>query len=65
VELKKERIEIREFFDSLVIVYKSGTLASYECVHERSQIELFTDLLDTFVPPDVRIGNTGSGFIVA
>jgi hypothetical protein len=38
VELKKEKIEIREFFDSLVVIYKSGTLASYECAHERSQI---------------------------
>jgi hypothetical protein len=37
-ELKKEKVEIREFFDSLVVVYKSGTLASYECAHERSQI---------------------------
>jgi len=40
VELKKEKIEIREFFDSLVVVYGSGTVVSYECVHERS-----------FVPP--------------
>ncbi len=38
VELKKEKVEIREFFDSLVVTYKSGTLASYECTHERSQI---------------------------
>jgi transposase InsO family protein len=37
-ELKKEKVEIREFFDSLVVVYKSGTLASYECAHERSQV---------------------------
>ena len=27
VELKKEKVEIREFFDLLVVVYKSGTLA--------------------------------------
>ena len=38
VELRKEKVEIREFFDSLVVVYKSGTLASYQCAHERSQI---------------------------
>lgn len=38
VELKKERIEIREFFDSLVIVYRSGTVVSYECSHERSEV---------------------------
>ncbi len=38
VELRKEKVEIREFFDSLVVIYKSGTLASYECTHERSQI---------------------------
>ena len=37
-ELKKEKVEIREFFDSLVVVYKSGTLASYECAHEQSQV---------------------------
>jgi len=37
-ELKKEKIEIQEFFDSLVIVYKSGTVASYECTHERSEV---------------------------
>jgi len=38
VELKKEKIEIREFFDSLVIVYHSGTVVSYECSHERSVV---------------------------
>ena len=38
LELKKEKVEIREFFDSLVVVYKSGTFASYACVHEHSQI---------------------------
>jgi len=45
LELKKEKVETREFFDSLVVIYKiykSGTLASYECTHEctheRSQI---------------------------
>ena len=25
-DLKKERVEIREFFDSLVVTYKSGTV---------------------------------------
>jgi len=38
VELRKEKIEIREFFDSLVIVYHSGTVVSYECSHERSEV---------------------------
>ena len=38
VELKKEKIEIREFFDSLVIVYHSGTVVSYECSYERSEV---------------------------
>ncbi len=37
-EMKKERIEIREFFDSLVVIYKSGTMVSYACTHERSQV---------------------------
>ena len=37
-ELKKEKIEIREFFDSLVVIYQSGTVASYACTHERSKI---------------------------
>ena len=37
-ELKKEKIEVREFFDSLVIVYQSGTVVSYECTHERSEV---------------------------
>jgi transposase InsO family protein len=43
VELKKEKVEIREFFDSLVVVYRSGTLASYECTHEQSQITAVTN----------------------
>ena len=30
--------EIREFFDSLVVIYQSGTVVSYACIHERSQI---------------------------
>jgi hypothetical protein len=38
LELRKEKVEIREFFDSLVIVYQSGTVASYACTHERSEI---------------------------
>ena len=37
-EMKKERIEIREFFDSLVVIYKSETMVSYACTHERSQV---------------------------
>jgi len=38
VELRKEKIEIREFFDSLVIIYHSGTVVSYECGHEGSTV---------------------------
>ena len=38
VELRKEKIEIREFFDSLVIIYHSGTVVSYECDHEGSTV---------------------------
>lgn len=37
-ELKKEEIEIREFFDSLVVVYQSGTVVSYECSRERGEV---------------------------
>ena len=39
VDLSKEKVEIREFFDTLVITYRSATLVSYECVHHNSQIE--------------------------
>lgn len=38
IELKQERVEIQEFFDSLVITYQSGVVATYACTHERSQI---------------------------
>ena len=38
VELKKKKVEIREFFDSLVITYQSGAVVSYACSHERSQV---------------------------
>jgi len=38
LELQKERVEIQEFFDSLVITYQNGAVASYACSHERSQI---------------------------
>jgi hypothetical protein len=38
VELKKEKVEIQEFFDSLVITYQSGAVATYACTHERSQV---------------------------
>jgi hypothetical protein len=37
-ELKKEKIEIQEFFDSLVITYQSGAVVSYSCTHQRSKI---------------------------
>ena len=38
LELRKEKVEIQEFFDSLVITYQDGAVASYVCSHERSQI---------------------------
>ena len=38
VELKKEKVKIQEFFDSLVITYQSGAVATYACTHERSQV---------------------------
>ncbi len=38
VELKQERVEIQEFFDSLVITYQNGAVATYACSHERSQV---------------------------
>ena len=38
VELKREKVEIQEFFDSLVIIYQSGAVATYGCTHERSQV---------------------------
>jgi hypothetical protein len=38
LELKKERVEIQEFFDSLVITYQNGAVATYACSHERSQV---------------------------
>jgi len=51
IELKKEKIEIREFLDSLVVVYRSGTVVSYECVHERSEV---SSVLNTPVFHDNR-----------
>jgi len=38
VELKQERVEIQEFFDSLVITYQNGAVATYACSHEHSQV---------------------------
>ena len=38
MELKKEKVKIQEFFDSLVITYQSGAVATYACTHERSQV---------------------------
>jgi hypothetical protein len=37
-ELRKEKVEIQEFFDSLVITYRAGAVASYSCTHERRQV---------------------------
>ena len=38
VELKREKVEIQEFFDSLVITYENGAVDTYACTHERSQV---------------------------
>jgi len=38
LELRKEKVEIQEFFDSLVIIYRAGAVASYSCIHEQSQV---------------------------
>jgi len=43
IELKQERVEIQEFFDSLVITYQDGAVASYACSHELSQITSVTN----------------------
>jgi hypothetical protein len=44
IELKQERVEIQEFFDSLVVTYSSGTVVSYACTHERSQVASVSDI---------------------
>lgn len=44
VELKKEKVEVREFFDSLVITYQSGAVVTYACSHERSQVASVSDI---------------------
>ena len=38
LELRKEKVEVQEFFDSLVITYRAGAVASYSCIHERNQV---------------------------
>jgi hypothetical protein len=38
LELRKEKVEIQEFFDALVITYRFGAVVSYGGSHERSQI---------------------------
>ena len=37
-DLKRERVEIREFFDSLVVTYRSGTVVSYAISTEQREI---------------------------
>jgi len=39
-ELAKERVEIREFFTSLVVTYKSGSVVTYQCSHEEKGAEI-------------------------
>lgn len=38
IELAKGWVEIREYVDSLVVTYQSGTVVSYHCLRERNQI---------------------------
>jgi hypothetical protein len=38
LELRKERVEMQEFFDSLVITYQSGPVVTYPCSHEHNKI---------------------------
>lgn len=38
VELKRRQVEIREFFDSLVILYQSGSVVSVDKAHEQHEI---------------------------
>ena len=33
-ELAREKVEIREFFTSLVVTYKSGAVVTYQCSYE-------------------------------
>ena len=37
-QLRHQRVQIRELFDSVVVSYRSGTVVSYECAHQQSQI---------------------------
>jgi hypothetical protein len=37
-ELKQQQVEIREFFDSVVVIYQSGSVVSYQCVHEQQEM---------------------------
>ena len=39
IELAKSEVEIREYIDSLVVTYQSGTVVSYQCLRERNQIK--------------------------
>jgi transposase InsO family protein len=38
-QLAKQQVEIRENFDSLIIIYRSGAVVSYECIHEENEIQ--------------------------
>jgi hypothetical protein len=39
-ELIKEKVEIREFFTSLVVSYKSGTVVTYQCSYEETDAKI-------------------------
>lgn len=43
VELKRKRVEIREFFNSLVVIYQSGAVISSECTHSPCQMAVVKD----------------------
>ena len=54
LELRKEKVEIQEFFDSLVIIYQSGAVVSYGCSHERSQITSISNIPVFHDHPDIK-----------
>jgi hypothetical protein len=39
-ELAKEKVEIREFFTSVVVTYKSGSVVTYQCSYEEKGAEI-------------------------
>ncbi|MBI1930092.1 transposase family protein [Candidatus Poribacteria bacterium] len=65
-DLKRQQVEIREFFDTLVITYQRGTIVSYACSHERSEViaventPVFHDYPGIFHSPQMELFNLSS-----